>query len=1646
MLRGLRAKGGARILAEPSTTRTKEEDAALTRVGSTLRGKWRLDSLLGVGGVAAVYEATHRNGQRAALKVMHAELARDRSIVERFLREAYVANKVGHPACVRILDDDTTETEEPFLVMELLEGETVRDLWRRTGRTLPAAQALHIAERILDCLAACHSAGVVHRDLKPANIFLTRGGAVKLLDFGVAREEGSRHEGDKTVGLALGTPAYMSPEQANGQIDRIDGRSDLFSVGALLHALITGRRIHRGKTERESLLLAASEPVPSVVTIDTSLPAEIVRVIDRALAWEPKQRWPSAREMQTAVLNAMRVADATSRAAVPIDHEEEQELRELTPVHEVVGRDDPRVREVEALLLSCEGALVAGILHGFDSPSAEPAIRRAFEACVEIHRRRVSAISLTLRPFGFVAYDHVLWQPAKPIAAIPHRLFEGGVRAFRILPDLAFAELRTMLACIAAPGDVDVVGPLWEATLPHIRIDTCFVAGLGDIEAREQFATESLRDEREVSHRVHDARTAGAAWGDEISPLAPDDVIRAVYASQLSVGRWDERYAELYTDGLVQGARTRNVAGVLGALRKVAVDLYATRRYEDAATLRHALVERLGQRVGAKDAPKLAAAVTGAMLGKEALDTLLRSLADNPSDIARVAPQLAEIPPSEAQTIIAAAARPMPAEAQRLLADLVARTAGPAAAEAFEDRASAVPTWRNELGADAILPNDPSAERYARIVTSLAAILEGSVGHSEAASALARDLGEEAREKPFEIFFAEAVTFVRGRMLYADRIVHEAASKIASLLARCGAHAFVCKAPPTVEQLRTFAGVVVGALDRAAALPTVGPLALRAMTQAARTRGVVMERLALEPRVMRVRASAVAALRARGDAAELPRSVEHVARSVVDTIVMPGWLLCATTEPEQSSDVASRAVSASMLATAMARLLVDDRAQLVRVALGALTTPDTTGEDVLPRVAATLSMQTSGQVTAIARSVIAFEVTWLTRADRDGPTYRGARAATLHARIVALAHAYVALLADKGPPPPTPEKTIAALAQKVTDTADRTVLRLLVAALGFIPAGTVVRLSSGETAEVIAANRGSGRGPTARLVLDENGEEYSEPFEVEIAATGDEALRIEKVVSIEQWRKGEVLRTPKPMPVERRSIERDESEGNDQISGPRPSAAKPSTAPALREAPPNERQATATGTFDATPLVHTLVYMLDHGLTGTIELREPDGARHEIYFVRGGPVRARTGKLIAPLGSVLVAAGLLGDSDAATAVSNAQQEGVRLGEYLVSRDMIARVELLRALEQQVTRKVEGLVNLDGATTFSFFRDVDLFGEGSPEQLEVDPLGTVFAASRAWSDRVRIRRAVERAGGLLLAIHPDSTLELIDLTETERALVAELRVHSFQLAELLQSGLAPRDAIETFLFAAIVTRQLLVPGQAKAPMGVRPTSVRASPPSPFPASVAPSPAPPPSQRSVAPPTSMRSPAQKKISWSDLLAVRRPPSQTAMRAQQVPRAPPSSPAPMTTRTTPTPARPKQAITPAIKLTDSANEAIALMRRAEQALIHKDLEGAARSAARAVERDPNVPIVNAFYAWAHVLSGAIKPGDAIRLIDKALAQDPDCTQARLYRAKLLKRDDRLHEAIREFEVVLSMDPDNRDAQNELKLLLFTVKPGAR
>jgi serine/threonine-protein kinase len=273
---------------------------ARRRIGRTLAGKWTIDRLIGVGGMAFVFAATHRNGRRVAIKMMNPDYAVEPALVERFLREGYVANRVDHPGAVAVLDDDTEEGE-PFLVMELLEGETLRAKLARAGQMSPA-EAFEAVDQVLDVLAAAHAKGIVHRDIKPDNLFVTTGGAIKVLDFGIARLL-DRATGQKTTrsGFTMGTVGFMSPEQARGQVDRVGARSDVWSAGATLYMLLTGRMVHEAETTNETLLLAMTESVPPVRSRSPDLPDDVAVILDRALAFDPDDRFADARAMQQAM-------------------------------------------------------------------------------------------------------------------------------------------------------------------------------------------------------------------------------------------------------------------------------------------------------------------------------------------------------------------------------------------------------------------------------------------------------------------------------------------------------------------------------------------------------------------------------------------------------------------------------------------------------------------------------------------------------------------------------------------------------------------------------------------------------------------------------------------------------------------------------------------------------------------------------------------------------------------------------------------------------------------------------------------------------------------------------------------------------------------------------------------------------------------------------------------------------------------------------------------------------------------------------------------------------------------------------------------------------------------------------------------------
>ncbi|NUO54449.1 MAG: serine/threonine protein kinase [Polyangiaceae bacterium] len=282
--------------------------------GTIIADKWRVERLLGSGGMGSVYAAKHvRNGRDAAIKLLHPVVASDHDAVSRFLLEGYAANKVGHPGCVQILDDGQ-DGAGAFLVMERLRGSSIEKIAERMGERLPLPAVLAITDAALDVLAAAHAKGIVHRDFKPENLFITEQGALKVLDFGLARVmETSGASRLTATGVPMGTPAFMPPEQALAHWDHVDARSDVFAVAASAFTLLTGRLVHEARTAPELLVRASTQQARPLRSIEPWVPEPIANVIDRGLSYDSGRRFADARQMQM----ALRQATAHSGVALP---------------------------------------------------------------------------------------------------------------------------------------------------------------------------------------------------------------------------------------------------------------------------------------------------------------------------------------------------------------------------------------------------------------------------------------------------------------------------------------------------------------------------------------------------------------------------------------------------------------------------------------------------------------------------------------------------------------------------------------------------------------------------------------------------------------------------------------------------------------------------------------------------------------------------------------------------------------------------------------------------------------------------------------------------------------------------------------------------------------------------------------------------------------------------------------------------------------------------------------------------------------------------------------------------------------------------------------------------------------------------------
>jgi serine/threonine-protein kinase len=279
-----------------------EGEGADLGAGAILDGRWRIETLLGIGGMGSVYRAEHVHvGRKAAVKVLHADLCRSAPERERFRREARVASRIRSAHVVEVLDFGEDAAGRPYIVMELLEGEPLRAVLDREGRLAPP-RAVRLLRQLLDGLAAAHAEGIVHRDLKPENLWISGTGAdelLRVLDFGIAKWSDVRGDATRTqAGLVVGTPEYLSPEQAvGGEVDR---RADLYAAGILAFVMLTGRHPFDTSDLRALVAAHAFERVPSPSTALPELAAwpRLVDFVARATEKDRARRPGSAADLR----------------------------------------------------------------------------------------------------------------------------------------------------------------------------------------------------------------------------------------------------------------------------------------------------------------------------------------------------------------------------------------------------------------------------------------------------------------------------------------------------------------------------------------------------------------------------------------------------------------------------------------------------------------------------------------------------------------------------------------------------------------------------------------------------------------------------------------------------------------------------------------------------------------------------------------------------------------------------------------------------------------------------------------------------------------------------------------------------------------------------------------------------------------------------------------------------------------------------------------------------------------------------------------------------------------------------------------------------------------------------------------------------
>ncbi len=476
-----------------------------SRVGQMADG-WRMERLLGYGGMAAVYQVTDGSIRRA-LKVLHPRLMQHPIIVQRFQREFDVLATVQHKNALRVFDIGQLETGEPFYTMEFLRGSLMNDIWGEHRGKIPPRQVFQWADELLDVLAEFHKEQILHRDIKPSNIWICEDDTLRLLDFGIARMENAA-EALTRDGTALGTPAFMAPEQARGRVHLIDVRSDLFAVGALLYALVSANHLHKAPTPEETLVLAATKPAESVARVMPDLDMAYVNVIDKALSWYPKDRYQTAHEFRSAVQRVLNGFEPDTNAwptvgapsgeltVQPIPAAHSPEVQEVVGIefHDGLGMSEasefvdtePINAHIERCFVRIQKALDATRLYGWNHPEVDRRVERAFARVSDTLAHYGDRFEFSVHPDAFRVADQVVWAPDPPHDDVTFNLFTSGFRYIHILPALTLSEFEKFLQLLVLsptrdlPPEDDLATAFWDLDLTTIRAQLAMVYQVSD--------------------------------------------------------------------------------------------------------------------------------------------------------------------------------------------------------------------------------------------------------------------------------------------------------------------------------------------------------------------------------------------------------------------------------------------------------------------------------------------------------------------------------------------------------------------------------------------------------------------------------------------------------------------------------------------------------------------------------------------------------------------------------------------------------------------------------------------------------------------------------------------------------------------------------------------------------------------------------------------------------------------------------------------------------------------------------------------------------------------------------------------------------------------------------------------------------------